>query len=124
MLSDREIELLQEGLYQNAFESAMQQPYLSEMFFDGNIDMDEAIFINIGLRRLARDCPELLDKIEAGELSVNAAAIAAGIRKKPSQAEICVKAFRKSENRLEAIKLIVGELEQFEKNIVRDWLDC
>lgn len=32
------------------------------------------------LRRLARDCPEMLDKIEAGEMSVNQAAIAAGIR--------------------------------------------
>ncbi len=32
------------------------------------------------LRRLARDYPALLDKIEAGELSVNAAAIQAGIR--------------------------------------------
>jgi hypothetical protein len=36
------------------------------------------------LRRLARDNPELLDKIEAGELSVNQAAIQAGIRKRPS----------------------------------------
>jgi hypothetical protein len=32
------------------------------------------------LRRLARDNPALLDKIEAGELSVNAAAIQAGIK--------------------------------------------
>jgi hypothetical protein len=36
------------------------------------------------LRRLARDNPELLDKIEAGELSVNQAAIQAGIRKRPT----------------------------------------
>ncbi len=39
------------------------------------------------LRRLARDNPELLDKIEAGELSVNQAAIQAGIRKKPQPSE-------------------------------------
>ena len=47
------------------------------------------------LHRLARDAPELLDKIEAGELSVNAAAIQAGIRKKPTPEDACIKAFRK-----------------------------
>lgn len=73
------------------------------------------------LRRLARDAPAMLDKIESGELSVNAAAIAAGIRKKPSQAEIAVKAFRKAENRLEAMRLMIDTLEPFEAAIVRDW---
>lgn len=33
------------------------------------------------LRRLARDNPALLDKVEAGELTANAAAIEAGFRK-------------------------------------------
>ena len=33
------------------------------------------------LRRLARDRPDLLDRVEAGELSANAAAIEAGFRK-------------------------------------------
>lgn len=70
--------------------------------------------VDYTLRRLARDCPEMLDRIESGELSVNQAAIAAGIRKKPSQAEICVKAFRKAENRLEALQLITSELEPHE----------
>jgi hypothetical protein len=74
------------------------------------------------LRRLARDCPEILDKIESGELSVNAAAVKAGIRKRPSKAEICVSAFRKAENRLEPLRLIVAELEPFEAAIVRDWI--
>lgn len=74
------------------------------------------------LRRLARDCPEMLDKIESGELSVNAAALKAGIRKRPSKAEICVSAFRKAENRLEPLRLIVAELEPFEAAIVRDWI--
>jgi len=74
------------------------------------------------LRRLARDCPEMLDKIEAGELTVNAAAIAAGIRKKPTKAEVCLAAFRKSENRLEPLRQIVAELEPFEAAIVRDWI--
>lgn len=73
------------------------------------------------LRRLARDAPAMLDKIESGELSVNAAAIAAGIRKKPSQAEIAVKAFRKAENRLEAMRMMIDTLEPFEAAIVRDW---
>jgi hypothetical protein len=73
------------------------------------------------LRRLARDAPELLDKIEAGEMNVNQAAIAAGIRKKPSNAEKAVAAFRKSENRLEPLKLMVGLLEPYELAVLRDW---
>jgi hypothetical protein len=47
------------------------------------------------LRRLARDNPELLDKIEAGELTVNQAAIQAGIRKKPTPEDQCLRAFKK-----------------------------
>jgi len=75
------------------------------------------------LRRLARDQPELLDKIEAGELSVNAAAIAAGIRKKPTPEEVCVKAFGKVENRLKTLKRIVDLLAPHERAVVRDWLE-
>ncbi len=51
------------------------------------------------LRRLARDNPELLDKIEAGELSVNQAAIQAGIRKKPTAEEQCVRLFLKCDDK-------------------------
>ena len=51
------------------------------------------------LRRLARDKPELLDAIERGELSVNAAAIQAGIRKKPTSGEVCVREWKKTSNR-------------------------
>lgn len=58
------------------------------------------------LRRLARDCPEMLDRIEAGELSVNAAAIAAGIRKKPTPEELTVANFRKCENKAEVLKTL------------------
>lgn len=72
-------------------------------------------------QRLQRDAPELFAEVEAGRLSANAAAIAAGIRKKPSQAEIAVKAFRKAENRLEAMRLMIDTLEPFEAAIVRDW---
>lgn len=72
------------------------------------------------LRRLARDCPEMLDKIESGELSVNAAAIKAGIRKKPTPAEICVKAFCKAENRIQLAKMILATLEPHERAIVAE----
>jgi hypothetical protein len=63
------------------------------------------------LRRLARDKPELLDAIERGELSVNAAAIKAGIRKKPTQAEVCIKAFRKcdQEQQVEILRILNDE---------------
>jgi hypothetical protein len=75
------------------------------------------------LRRLYRDKPEMIDKIEAGELSVNAAAIAAGIRKKPTPEEVCVKAFGKVENRLNTLKRIVDLLATYERAVVRDWLE-
>jgi hypothetical protein len=56
------------------------------------------------LRRLARDNPELLDKIEAGELTVNQAAIQAGIRKKPTPEDACLKAFRKCSDLTEMLR--------------------
>ena len=62
------------------------------------------------LRRLARDAPEMLEKIEAGELSVNAAAIQAGIRKKPTPEEICVKAFWKCTDKESMIERLRSEL--------------
>lgn len=74
------------------------------------------------LRRLARDAPEILAKVQSGELTVNAAAIAAGIRKKPTPTEIIVKTFAKVEDRLETLKKIVGTLTDSEREIVKDWL--
>jgi hypothetical protein len=74
------------------------------------------------LRRLARDCPELLDRIESGELSVNAAAIQAGIRKKLSHAEQCVRAFDKAPDRVELAKSILERLEAQELEVLRGWL--
>jgi hypothetical protein len=74
------------------------------------------------LRRLARDNPALLDKIEAGELTVNQAAIQAGIRKKPTAEEQCVKAFRKSQSRLVPLKVIVEAMESHELVVVMDWI--
>jgi hypothetical protein len=78
--------------------------------------------VDYTLRRLHRDAPEMLDRIESGELSVNQAAIAAGIRKKPTQAEVCVKAFRKASNRVEVLKLIIDELEDEELSMVEQLL--
>jgi hypothetical protein len=74
------------------------------------------------LRRLARDCPEMLDKIEAGEMSVNQAAIAAGIRRKATPAEVCVKAFCKADNRLAVVSEIVKTLEPHERSWLMDLL--
>ena len=56
------------------------------------------------LRRLARDCPEMLDAIKCGELSVNAAAIQAGIRKKPTPEDACLRAFRKCSDLTEMLR--------------------
>jgi hypothetical protein len=66
------------------------------------------------LRRLARDNPELLDAIERGELSVNAAAIQAGIRKKPTHEEVCIKAFRKcdQEQQVEILRILSEEVHR------------
>lgn len=75
------------------------------------------------LRRLARDAPELLEPIERGELSVNAAAIKAGIRKKKTPVEIGVGAFRKAENRLEFVRAIIQQLNNTELVVVRDWIE-
>lgn len=71
------------------------------------------------LRRLRKDRADLHEKVLRGEISAHAAMLDAGFRKKPSQAEICVKAFRKAENRLEALQLITSELEPHERAWVR-----
>lgn len=74
------------------------------------------------LRRLKRDAPELYLEVKSGELSVNAAAIQAGIRKKPTPEQICVKAFLKCDSRLVPLKVIVESLEPHERAVVMDWL--
>lgn len=65
---------------------------------------------------------ELQQKVAAKEVSLNAAAIAAGIRKKPTAAEIVVKTFAKVENRLETLRSIVRTLSDAERQVVKDWL--
>lgn len=87
-----------------------------------NVRVDYGNATDYTLRRLARDCPEMLDKIEAGELSVNAAAIAAGIRKKATPEEVCIKAFAKAQNRLQVFQSLISELEPHEVQVVSMWL--
>jgi hypothetical protein len=74
------------------------------------------------LRRLARDNPAMLDKIEAGELSVNQAAIQAGIRKKPQPSEQCLKAWVRSDDRISVLKKIVETLTDTERVLLQEFL--
>lgn len=74
------------------------------------------------LERLEREAPELFERVCEGALSANAAAIEAGFRKKPSNEERCLAAFRKAENRLNVLRHIVAELEQSERNVLIEWL--
>lgn len=74
------------------------------------------------LRRLARDHTQLFEAAKRGELSVNAAAIQAGIRKKPTPEQICVREFKKCDSRLGTLKVIVESLEPHERAVVMDWL--
>jgi len=63
------------------------------------------------LRRLARDRPDLLDRVEAGELSANAAAIEAGFRSKPSPADVVAKMLPKlSREELERVADMIEAL--------------
>ena len=70
------------------------------------------------LSRLERDAPELFEAVCSGEMSANAAAIKAGFRKQYTHAEKCVREFRKAENRIEALRLIWAELEEFERIVM------
>lgn len=93
-------------------------------------DLTSTKFVEVGstnknenvLRRLARDHNGIFEKVKSGELSVNQAAIAAGIRKKPTPEEIVVKSFAKSTNRLETLKTLLGHLTDAEKQVIKDWL--
>jgi len=68
----------------------------------GEEKADNVSFSNFGnsrayiLARLDRDRPDLADKVVAGELSANAAAIEAGFKKKPSPLDALTAAWRKA----------------------------
>jgi hypothetical protein len=66
--------------------------------------------------------PELQEKVAAKEVSLNAAAIEAGIRKKPTPEEIVVKTFAKVENRLSVLEKLVANLTESEKRVLKDWM--
>lgn len=75
------------------------------------------------LARLARDGhDELLDAIEAGEISVNQAAIQVGYRKKKTPEELAIHHFNRCESRLVVLKAICESLEPHEREVVDAWL--
>jgi hypothetical protein len=74
--------------------------------------------------RLKRVAPELFEEVKAGRMSANAAAIQAGIRKKPTAEDQCVRGFKKSSRRLDVIQRVVEELQPHELVVVRDWIDA
>lgn len=112
---------------QIADEVGCSQPYVAQVI-SKNSESEESVIPDhlkshtdkADFRKLP---PELQQQVRAKEVSLNAAAIKAGIRKRLSQAEICVKAFRKAENRLEVIRLILAELEECELACLRDLME-
>ncbi|MGA1416708.1 MAG: hypothetical protein ACO319_06605 [Candidatus Nanopelagicaceae bacterium] len=66
--------------------------------------------------------PELQAKVASKEMSLNQAAIQAGIRRKPTAEETIVKAFNKATERLVALRSIVDILTDSERQILIDWL--
>jgi hypothetical protein len=74
------------------------------------------------LRRLARDHEDIFTKVKSGALSVNQAAIQAGIRKRPSPEEAALKAFSKAQERLQVVRSILDALTDSERQVVKDWL--
>jgi len=66
--------------------------------------------------------PELQSKVDSKEISLNAAAIQAGIRKKPTPEELTLKAFQRATERLLVLRSIVDSLTDSERQILKDWL--
>lgn len=60
--------------------------------------------------RLSKVAPELFEEVKAGRMSAHAAAIQAGIRKKLTPEEECLKAFLRSENKLQVLGTLVNRL--------------
>lgn len=100
-----------------------QQGKRNDLEHDGDsIKLDRGTTNENILRRLARDHESIFEKVKSGELTVNQAAIAAGIRKKPTPEEIVVKSFSKATNRLETLKTLLSHLTDAEKQVIKDWL--
>jgi primosomal protein N'' len=73
--------------------------------------------------RLKKQAPELFEEVKAGRMSANAAAIQAGIRKKPTPENQCIKAWGKIENRIETLKAIVESLSETERELLKEFLN-
>ena len=103
-----------------ADEVGVSRQYAHEVLSSKKSDSDKTVDIPLCLqsrtdqadyRKLPQDMREA---VAQKKISLNAAAIQSGIRTRPSQGELCVKAFRKAENRLEVLKLIIAELDEHE----------
>jgi predicted transcriptional regulator len=110
---------------QIADEVGVSQPYVNQVI-SKNFESKEIVIPDhlTGSEAKAdyRKLPEELQQaVAAKKVSLNAAAIQAGIRKKPTPAEICVKAFKKADDRLAILKAIACELEPFEAAAMRDF---
>jgi hypothetical protein len=82
------------------------RPFKAESNKSCNTTIIDRGTVDYTLRRLARDAPKLLESIKRGELSVNQAAIRAGIRKKPTPLQELLRAWKKAtkEERTEFMK--------------------
>jgi transcriptional regulator with XRE-family HTH domain len=114
---------------QIADEVGVSKPYVSRVLTK---ILDSKESVNIPDHLTASDSkadyrklpPDLQQAVAEREVSLNAAAIEAGIRKKPTAEETCLKAFRKAENRLDTLKRIIELLEPHERAVVMDWLEA
>jgi DNA-binding XRE family transcriptional regulator len=66
---------------------------------------------------------ELQAKVASKEMSLNAAAIQAGIRRKLAPEDAVLKAFRKAENRMDFLWLILQTLSESDKAALRQWIE-
>lgn len=87
------------------------------------VDLPEHIEGNSSKADFRKLPEELRNAVAEKKISLNAAAIKAGIRKKLSHAEKCVAAFRKAENRLEVLSIQLGELEECELIVLKEMVE-
>lgn len=109
--------MFREAMVERPGKRPKQDPDISDIVTNKTSD-DRGNSKTYTCERLSKVAPELFEEVKAGRMSANAAAIQAGIRKKPRPEEVCIKAFRKTENRLEAIKMILGELKEHERQML------
>jgi len=74
--------------------------------------------------RLRREAPELFEEVKAGRMSANAAAIQAGIRRKPTPAAVCLKSFSKCDDKLTLTKSLLSLLDETQRIVVHEWLQA